>query len=260
MKGVQYLVRKSGIPALAHPASDVSRVWPCTLKMLYVELGAQFTVSLESDVLIQGVDDQQQRVALRFEGHNLVPAKGSVGPVKRHKIVPGEGSLDSDNIVLTSEMISRLEREGDSQVYVLSLVLRTPGAVWHPHTLSAEVFGIDNLPCELSDLAKTTEVCIVFDRNWLGKSLSQLQSAVERRKQFAGVPVDPSSKFVKSHQQASWSDYKFTESVESETDAVPPPIKVAQDDAPPAYAAYAKARSKRRRPSKSRGLVSRGCY
>jgi hypothetical protein len=245
MKDVQYLVRKSGVPALAHPASDVSRLWPCTMKMLYVELNAQFTVSLESDVSIQGVDDQQL-VALRFEGHNLVPVKGSLGPAKRHKLVPGKGSLDPDNIVLTPEMISHLARGGDSQVYVLSLVLKTPGAVWHPRTLSARVSGIDNLPRDLSDLARTTEVCIVFDSNWLGQSLGQLRSAVKGRKQFAGIPVVSSSKFAQSHQRALWSDYEVAESVESETAAVPPPIEVAQDDAPPAYA---EVPSKRRRHS-----------
>jgi hypothetical protein len=153
MKNVQYLVHKRGVPALAHPASDVSRVWPCTLKMPYVELGAQFTVSLESDILIQGVDDKQH-VALRFEGHNLVPVKSSLGPVKGHNLVPGKGSLDQDNILLTPEMITRLARGGGNQVYVLSLVLKVPGAAWHPRTLSAGVSGIDNLPHELSALAR----------------------------------------------------------------------------------------------------------
>jgi hypothetical protein len=105
MKDVQYLVDKRGVPAWAHPASDVSRLWPCTLKMLYVELGAQFTVSLESEVSIRGVDDQQH-VALRIEGHNLVAGKGSLYPY---------------NNVLTFEMISRCARGGGgSRVYVLA--------------------------------------------------------------------------------------------------------------------------------------------
>ncbi|KAF2820905.1 hypothetical protein CC86DRAFT_459470 [Ophiobolus disseminans] len=142
MNNVLYLVRKKSVPALAHPASDVSRPWPCTLKMLYVELGARLTVSLESGVSIQGVDDEQL-VALRFKGQNLVPGKGSLSrPV---------------NIVLAAVMSSRLAQQGGSQVYVLLLVLKTPGAVWHPRTLSAEASGIDNLPCELSILARTTE-------------------------------------------------------------------------------------------------------
>ena len=181
-----------------------------------------------------------------------MPVKGSLGPVKRHKLVPGKGSLDLDNIVLTPEMISPLERGGGSQVYVLSLVLRTPGAVWHPRTLSAGVSGIDSLPCELSDLARTTEVCIVFNRNWLGRNLSQLQSAVEGRKQFAGIPVVLSSNFAQSHQRALWSVYEVAESVECQTAAAPPPLEDAQDDAPPVYG---EVLSKRSRHSKSRGLV-----
>jgi hypothetical protein len=109
MNNVFNLVRKSGVPALAYPASDVSHPWSCTLRMLYAEQGALFTVSLYSDVSIQGVDEKQP-VALRFEGHNLVPGKGSLGPA---------------NIVLTDAMISRLARQGGNQVYVLSLVLKT---------------------------------------------------------------------------------------------------------------------------------------
>jgi hypothetical protein len=69
--------------------------------MLYVQLGAQFTVSLESDVSIHGVDDKQL-VALRFEVKNLVPGKGSLG-----RLV---------NIVLTAAMISRLARLGGNHV------------------------------------------------------------------------------------------------------------------------------------------------
>jgi hypothetical protein len=223
------LVRKQGVPALAHPASDVSHPWPCTLRMLYVELGAQFTVSLESDVSIQGVDDKQL-VALRFEGQNLVPHMGSLGR--------------SVNFVLTPAMNSRLARPGGNQVCVLSLVLKTPGALWHPCTLSAGASSIDNLPHELSDLVRTTKVCIVFDSHWLGKNLSQLQSAVEGSQQLAGIPVVPSSKLAQSHQQALWSVYEIAESVESETAAAPPPIEDAQHDAPPAYEQESRKRTR----------------
>jgi hypothetical protein len=239
MNNVLYLVRKRGVPALAHPASDVSHPWPCTLKMLYVEQGAHFTVSLESDVSIQGVADKQP-VALRFDGHNLVPGKGSLGC--------------SVSIVLTAAIISRIARRGGHQVYVLSLVLKTPAAIWHPRTLSAGASGIDNLPHELSALARTTEVYIVFDSHWLGQNLSRLQSAVEGSRQLAGIPVVPSSKLAQFHQRALWSVYEVAKSIESETAAAPPPIEDAQDDAPPAYAQVSR---KRPRHSKSCGLVSR---
>ncbi|KAI2478265.1 hypothetical protein Ptr902_10460 [Pyrenophora tritici-repentis] len=201
--------------------------------MLYVERGAQFTVYLESDVSIQGVDDKQP-VALRFEGHNVVPGKGSLGPVK---------------IVLTAAIISRLARRGGHQMYVLSLVLKTPGAVWHPRTLSGGASGIDNLPRELSGLARTTEVCIVFDSHWLGRNLSQLQSAVEGPQQLAGIPVVPCSKLAQSHQRALWSVYEIAASVESETAAAPPPIEDVQDDAPPAYAHVSRKRPRHTRTS-----------
>jgi hypothetical protein len=59
--------------------------------MLYVEQGAQFTVPLESDVSIQGVDDKQL-VALRFEGQNLVPHKGSLGRPVNFVLTPATTS------------------------------------------------------------------------------------------------------------------------------------------------------------------------
>jgi hypothetical protein len=238
MNNVLYLVSNKGVPAFAHPASDVSRLWPCTLKMMYVKLGARFTVSLESDVSVQGIDGKQL-VALRFEGQSLVPGKGSLGPLV--------------NIVLTPAMTSRIARQGSAQVYKLSLVLKTPGTVWHPRTLSVGASGIDKLPCELSVLARTTEVCIAFDRHWLGHNLGQLQSAVEGTQQFAGIPVVPSSRFAQSHKRAPWSVHEVAKSVESETAAAPPPIEDALDDAPPAYEQVLRKRS---RHGKSCSLVS----
>jgi hypothetical protein len=195
--------------------------------MMYVKQGAQFTVSLESDVSIQGTNDKQV-VAFRFEGQNLVPGKGSLGL--------------SVNIVLTAAMISRLARRGCDRLYELSLVLKTPGAVWHPRTLSAGASGIDNLPREVSALARTTKVCTVFDSHWLGQKLSQLQSAVEGSQQLAGIPVVPSSKLAQSHQRALWSVYKVAKSLESEAAAAPPPIEDAQDDAPPTYTQVSRKR------------------
>ena len=247
MNKVHYLVRKQGVPALAYAASDVSLLWPCTLRILYVELYAQFMVSLESDVAIQGVDDKQP-VSLRFDGHNLMPGKGSLGPV---------------HIQLTAAMRNSVARPGSPQVSTLSLVLQTPCAVWLPRKLSAEASSIDNLSHALAALVRTTEVHIVVDVNWLGLNLGQLQSAVEGSQQLAGVPVHPASKLAQSHQQALWSVYKLDQqapsrvapSVEDLPAAAPPSIEDAQDDAPPAYA---RVSSKRSRQSKSSSLISRG--
>jgi hypothetical protein len=97
----------------------------------------------------------------------------------------------------------------------------------------------------------------VFDSNWLGRNLSQLQSVVEGSQQFASIPVVPSSKLAQSHQRAHWSVYEVAESVESETAAAPSPVEDAQDDAPPQYA---RVQSKRPRDSKSYRLVSPGYH
>jgi hypothetical protein len=109
-------------------------------------------------------------------------------------------------------------------------------------------------------------VCIVFDRQSLQPdNLSHLRSAVEGPQQCASIPVVLSSQLAQSHKQALQS--KVARSVESETDAAPPPIEDAQDDAPPAYedaeklTAYEDAeKPSKRRHGKSCGLVSRGYY
>ena len=171
--------------------------------------------------------------------------------------MPGKGSLGRlATIVLTPKMVSRLARPTGNHLIVLSLVLKTPGAVWHPRTLSTGASGIDNLPRELSDLARTKEVCIVLDSHWLGQNLSRLQSAIEGSQQLAGIPVVPSSKFAQAHQRALWSVYEAAESVDSEKAAAPLPVEDAQEDAPPAY--DAQVSRKRPRNSKSCNLVSRG--
>ncbi|KAH5618974.1 hypothetical protein HBI23_245970 [Parastagonospora nodorum] len=85
--------------------------------------------------------------------------------------------------------------------------------------------------------------------HWLGRNLSQLQSAVKGPQQLAGIPVVPSSKLAPSHQQALWSVYKVAESVENGTTTAPPPIEDAQDDAPPAYAQVSSKRLRHTRTS-----------
>jgi hypothetical protein len=212
---VSHLVRHQGVPALAYPVSDVSSLWPCTLKMMHVEQVARFVVSLESDVSLQGVAGKQS-LSLIFEGHNLIPGKASLSPVQ---------------IPFPPATITQLARRGNSRLCVLSLGLKTPCAVWQPRTLSTQASDIANFPRELSALAWTTKVSIVFDGNWLGRqNLGQLRSVAESLEQLDGIPVVPSSVLAQSHRQALWSFYKLVDQ------AVPSVEEDAQANAPPAYA------------------------
>ena len=240
-----HLVRNQVTPALAYPASDVSSLWPCILKVTYVQLGGKLAVPLEPDVAIQGVDDRQ-RTILRFEGHNLVPSKGSLGP------------LDAATTAkLPTAMITCLARGGGLQLCVLSLVSRTPCAVWQPRALSAEASGIDKLPSEISALARTTTVCIVFDKQWPSKdNFNYLHCAVNGPQQCS--TLGSSARLAQSHQQALWSFHDVAEIAKNETSA-PPGFEDAQDDAPPAYGSSKPIDGLNKR-SEYFNLVSRGYH
>jgi hypothetical protein len=239
MNNVLYLVRRSGIPALAYPVTDASMPWPCSLVILHSELVAQFTVSLKSYIPIHGVNDEQL-FTLRFEGDNLMP---------------GKSSLERVNIPLSAEWLDSIARQGQPRVKTLSLTLKAPCSVWYPRTLGIEASSIDTPSRELTTLAKATKVHILFDTNWLGRdNLARLRRAVEGSLQLTGVPVIPDSNFTLSYQKADWSILNFVEdaksralppdedtapeavlSVEDELVRVPLYIEDAVPDPPPSY-------------------------
>lgn len=74
MKNVHNLVRGSGIPALAYPATDASLQWPCTLRIRHAEPDAQITASLGCHIQIHGVKDEQL-FTFRLEGDIFCPAR-----------------------------------------------------------------------------------------------------------------------------------------------------------------------------------------
>lgn len=253
MNNVLYLSRRCGIPALAYPATDASIPWPCTLKILQTDLGTKFTVSLESHIMIHGVDDEQL-FTLRFEGDNLMPGKSSLARV---------------DIVVSAEHLHSLIRQGQPRVQMLSLFLKAPCAVWCPGTGGTEASSIDTSSQELIALAKTTEVHILFDTNWLGQNLARLRSVVESSPQLTGVPISADSNFTRSYRKANWSVFNFVKeaksrvvpSVEDELAGAPPPIEDTVGDAPPPYVRLSRKRSRLGESSTStyRGIIINAC-
>jgi hypothetical protein len=227
------LVRNQGIPAFAYPANDPSIPRLCDLKILYSDV--QFLVSLEPTIPTNGVDERQP-FFLRYQGDNLMPGKTSLGNVG---ISFPDGSLD------------KIARHGQPRPRTLSLTLETPCSVWYPHSFGSRLHPRFH---DFLTLARTTEVHILFDTNWLGSlNLARLQSVVEGSRQLNGVPVIP--QFTRSYQQADWSIFKSIQDVMPGEDVASealPSIEDAVHDAPPPYAHVS---SKRLRDSRSSSLT-----
>jgi hypothetical protein len=245
---VRNLVRKGGVPAVAYSSTDATALEPCNVILLCSETktNAQFTALLEAPISIHGIDDKQTFV-LRFDGDNLVP---------------GRISLDHTKIPPTDELVDKIAREGQPELRVLSLTLKTPCSVWYPRTLSSAVSRFDTPSHELVDLTKTMEIRILFDTKWLGSNLSRLRSVSERSSQLSGVPVVPGTIYTQLYVQADWSILNFVEEAEPEglpvvevaVYKVVPSVEDAAvgassfkdvlDDAPPSYAQVPSKRSR----------------
>lgn len=224
------LVRNEGVPALAYSLHDASVLWPCSLKMLHSDV--QFVVSLEHDISVQGVD-HKQLVIHRFEGDNLMP---------------GKTSLRNVDVPLSDQSLRTIARHGQPRLRTLSLTLKAPCSVWYPHSFGKAVSSICTRFHELLALARATEVCILFDTNWLGRNnFAQLQSAAEGSRQLTGLPVLP--QFARLYQQADWSVLNLIQDASCEA---LPSIEDAVHDAPPPYAHVS---GKRARKSKSSSLI-----
>ncbi|KAI2484548.1 hypothetical protein Ptr902_03488 [Pyrenophora tritici-repentis] len=232
---VHNLVRNEGVPALAYSVNDASALWPCFLKILYSD--TQFVVSLEYSISIHGIHEKQP-FTLRYEGDNLMLGKTSLRDIA---IPLPEGSLDV------------IARQGQPQLRTLLLSLKAPCSVWFPHSLVNEVYSRHTSIAEFLTLARATEVRILFDIKWLGKSnLARLQSVVEGSRQPTGVPAIP--QFACLYQQVDWSvidsiqDAKSRACLSTEDEAVPS-IEDALLDAPPSYAHVSGKRSRKARSS-----------
>jgi hypothetical protein len=242
------LVRKEGVAALAYSVTNVSLLWPCSLKILHAD--AQFVVSLERSISIHGFDDKHL-FTLRYEGDNIMPGKNSLGHV---------------DIPIPAASLDIIARQGSPQLRTLSLTLKAPCSVWCPYSLNNGLSIPHTSFHELLTLANATEVSIVFDAKWLGKdNLAMLQSAVEGSQQLTRVPVIP--QFARLYQQVDLSILNSIQDAKSgaylrigdlTSEAVPsiegvvagaPSIKEAVHEAPPPYICESSKRSRDTRTS-----------
>ena len=208
------LVRKSGIPVLASPASDAAPQWLCSLAVKYLETRTQATISLQCPVPIHGFDDEQT-FTLLYNADNLVP---------------GNTSLKPPPTCLPQDRQHEIARQGNAHLKTLSLTLKTPCPVWCPPSsgLITPKHGSSAVFSQFVELARATEVHILFDWNWLHKDHhARFDRLVRHPEQLTGIPVDHSS--AKRYRVADGSGVGPVDDVASEA---PPPYTSASKKRP----------------------------
>lgn len=224
---VHTLVRKEGVPALAYAGCNEAQTWMCSLKIVHE--GGEFAVTLEHSLSSDGVDHKQVFL-LRYEGDNLVPGKNTLG---------------ISNMSVPAELMCEMPRQGYPDFQTLSLTLKEPCSIWYPKGSSSLH---DDFP-KLLSLARTKEVRIVFDTNWLAdRNLKTLQRILDRSQQLAKITGH--AYFSYAYNELDWLPLRFIQHVNQGTDiaakdAAPgvapsikaevPPFQDVQHDNPPAY-------------------------
>lgn len=219
-----YDVRNSGIPALAYPHDALSSV-SLSLFIKCNDRRAQMTLCLQTSLALQGFEGEQT-VILQYDADQVVPGTISLGPA---------------TIPLPQQRLDALARAGNPQMRTLSLKLRNACPVW---CLPTSVPLTPRPGCgssfyPVAALAQSTYVDILFDYNWLHRSLqTSLQRLIKHPEELSGFPV--SQRYREQRlQQANWRVFS--------TEAIQDDLGVAttvEGEFPPDYA---EASSKRHR-------------
>ncbi|KAJ4300814.1 hypothetical protein N0V90_002902 [Kalmusia sp. IMI 367209] len=228
-----YLVRKGGIPALAYSTPNAASPLSCLLAVVHSEAYTQATISLRFSIHIVGFDDEQS-FTLLYDANNLIPGSGSLGPA----IVQSQAHHDE------------IARQGIPDVKTLSLALKRTCPIHCPPSASSIAPRHGSHPSfrQLADLARATEVHILFDYSWLHrKHHARFQRIIEHPERFTGIWEGHYD--AKSYRKADWTIFS--------------PVEDAVFEDPPSYADVAKKRHRRARnnstpepPSPKRVLLS----
>jgi hypothetical protein len=202
-------------PALACSTSDVAWQLSCSLLVKHREGSMRATISLQFSIPIQGFDEEQTFTCL-YNADNLVPNKISL----------------QDPIIIPSHaQLVEIARPGNFQLKTLSLNIRTPCPIWCP-AFSGSIASKDGFDApfhQLVNLAKATEILVLFDLNWLNPNKKeQLQRLITHIEEFDGFPIDEDN--AKGRRLADWSVFS--------------PIEDALPEALPSYFEASQKRSR----------------
>lgn len=221
-------IRKSGFPALAYHKCDITPV-SLSLVFLYSELRAQTTLCLQSSMSLEGFD-HEQRVILQYDADNIIPGTVSLGPA---------------TIPLPQNRLDALARAGNPQIRTLSLILKSACPVWCMPLSGSLVArsGYEKDFGHLANLAKATEINVLFDYNWLHREVhSSLQRLVEHTDELRGFPVHQRYR-QQRYRKVDWNIFDT-----KGADAFADVDATTEDEEPPPV--YAEASSKRPRHGK----------
>ncbi|KAI8938312.1 hypothetical protein NX059_012554 [Plenodomus lindquistii] len=194
-------------PVLAYSKCNAQDPLYLLLDVTYDDSAAQCTFSLQ---------DEARTFILCYNADNFVS-----GPLTLHPAL----------IPLPQLRLDQIARHGNAQIYTLVLGLKQPCIVW------CSLSGIKTFNERLLNLAKATEVDILFDYNWLHRDKqAHFQRVIEHPEQFSGVPLD--RHYSKLYKCVDWTVFK-TGHDEAQADA----DATTEDDEPPPV--YTEARVKR---------------
>ena len=221
-------VRKGGIPVFVYATSDAAS--PVLLSLVFKcnESPAQATLSVQSSLPVDGVDEPQT-ITLQYDADNL--ASCSLGPA---------------TIPLPQLRLKQISRKGNPQIRTLSLVLKQACPVWHLPTSRplAARHGFESLFEQLSGLAKARTLYILFDYNWLHRETHAVfEHLVKHPQRLSAFTVDRN--FARKYRCADWSIF----STPGDEDSY-----IATDEEDP-LPSYAEASTKRVRHSESAAPV-----
>jgi hypothetical protein len=199
------LFRPAGIAALACIATNNTSLLPCTLQVKYDESNLHATFSLQHAIHVHGFADAQSFILI-YDADNLIPATTTCKSATRS---------------LARTELAHIARTQISKVQALSLNLNKPCTILCPDVPGSIAPKANHeVPFrQLVDLAKATEITILFDWNWLHPSrLSPFLNIVSQPETFSGFPIDV--KNLKGRRLEDWSVFSPTEDYVSNE---PPP-------------------------------------
>ncbi|KAH8710015.1 hypothetical protein GQ44DRAFT_627274 [Phaeosphaeriaceae sp. PMI808] len=203
------LLRSGGIGALACVATNNASLLSCTLQVKYDEGSSHATFSLQHATHIHGFAEAQFFNFI-YDADNLLPATTTCKTATR---------------TLTRTELAHIARTQISEVQALSLNLKKPCAILCPNVPgSIAPKASHEVPFRhLVDLAKATEITILFDWKWLHQRRhSPFLNIVSQPETFSGFPIN--EKNLKGHRLEDWSVFSPTEDYVSNE---PPPYTEA---------------------------------
>lgn len=231
LDNMTYDVRNSGIPVLAYSCDSESPV-SLSLFIKCNDRRAQMTLCLQSLHFLQGFDDRQT-VILQYDADHMVPGTISLRPA---------------TIPLPQERLNSLARAGNPQIRTLSLKLRKRCPVWcMPSAILALRPGCEAPFLQLAELARATQVSILFDHNWLHRGLqASLKRLIEHPEALSGFPVGQRYREQRLR-QVDWREFSAGETdTHAGTSAT-----IEEGELPPGY-----AEANRKRPRQGKLVTS----